>query len=292
MYPDPLVIRLGGRVLTVEDAGPDDGFPVLVHGGGGSRHLAPAGVRVARACGFRLIGYDRPGYGGSTAMPGRRIADCGADVAAILGGLGIGRAAAWGFSGGGPYALAMAALMPDVVAAVCLFAPLGPYGAPGLDFLHGMGDSYREEVTLFFADRGAARERFRADSAQMHARLSTPRGWLSQWGERAGRDAAHGDEAAEYLAAVFRDGWTHGDDGWWDDWSAFLSPWGFDVSAVAAPVRLWHGLADARCPPGHSRWLASRIPRITADFPEHQDHTNVEDDNRAAAFAWLRGQVR
>ena len=224
-------------------------------------------------------------------MPGRVIADCQADVAAIFGDLGISRVAVWGFSGGGPYALATAALLPDAVAAVCVLAPLGPYGAPGLDFLDGMADSYREEVRLFFADRAAARERFRADGAEMYSRLSRPDGWLRLWGARAGADAAHSREAAQFLASGFQDGWTHGDDGWWDDWSAFLSPWGFDLDDVAAPVGLWHGLADTRCPPGHGRWLAERIPRVIAHFPEDQDHTNIEENNRDAAYAWLQSQV-
>ena len=174
VYPDPRVIYLGDRALTVEDAGPDRGFPVLVHCGGGSRHLSPAAVREARLHGFRLISYDRPGYGGSTPMPDRLIADCCADVEAILGGLGISRIAVWGFSGGGPYALATAALLPNAVTAVCLFAPLGPYGAAGLDFLDGMADSYREEVRIFFSDRAAAREKFRSEAAEMFGRLSTP----------------------------------------------------------------------------------------------------------------------
>ena len=289
VYPDPRVIHLGDRALTVEDAGPDRGFPVLVHCGGGSRHLSPAAVREARLHGFRLISYDRPGYGGSTPMPDRVIADCCADVEAILGGLGISRIAVWGFSGGGPYALATAALLPNAVTAVCLFAPLGPYGAAGLDFLDGMADSYREEVRIFFSDRAAAREKFRAEAAEMFGRLSTPGGWLAQWGDRAGKDAAHGQEAADYLASIYQDGWTHGDDGWWDDWSAFLGPWGFDLAAITAPVSLWHGLADTRCPPGHSRWLAERIPRMTTHFPETEDHTNIEDNNRTAAYEWLRG---
>ncbi len=289
VYPDPRVIHLGDRALTVEDAGPDRGFPVLVHCGGGSRHLSPAAVREARLHGFRLISYDRPGYGGSTPMPDRVIADCCADVEAILGGLGISRIAVWGFSGGGPYALATAALLPNAVTAVCLFAPLGPYGAAGLDFLDGMADSYREEVRIFFSDRAAAREKFRSEAAEMFGRLSTPRGWLAQWGDRAGKDAAHGQEAADYLASIYQDGWTHGDDGWWDDWSAFLGPWGFDLAAITAPVSLWHGLADTRCPPGHSRWLAERMPRMTTHFPETEDHTNIEDNNRTAAYEWLRG---
>jgi pimeloyl-ACP methyl ester carboxylesterase len=288
MYPPPVEVRAGSRVLTVEDAGPPGGFPVLVHGGGGCRHLFPASVQEARGRGLRLISYDRPAYGGSTPMPGRVIADSAADVRAIFTELGITRAAVWGFSGGGPYALATAALMPELVAAVCLFAPLGPYGVPGLDFLQGMDESYREEVRIFFADRQAAREKFRVEAAEMYQRLSSAEGWLKTWGDRAGRDAAHDQAMAEYLALLFRDGWTHGDDGWWDDWSAFLSPWGFDLAAINAPVQLWHGLADTRCPPGHSRWLAARVQRITAHFPAHEDHTNIEENNRGAAYTWLQ----
>jgi pimeloyl-ACP methyl ester carboxylesterase len=288
MYPAPVEVHAGGRVLTVEDAGPPDGFPVLVHGGGGCRHLFPAAVQEARRRDLRLISYDRPAYGGSTPMPSRMIADSATDVRAIFAKLGITRAAVWGFSGGGPYALATAALVPEPVAAVCLFAPLGPYGVPGLDFLQGMDESYREEVRIFFADRPAAREKFRVESAEMYQRLSTAEGWLKTWGDRAGQDAAHGQAIAEYLALLLRDGWTHGDDGWWDDWSAFLSPWGFDLAAIKAPVQLWHGLADTRCPPDHSRWLAARIQRITVHFPEHEDHTNIEENNRGAAYTWLQ----
>ena len=291
MYPAPVVVPVGGREVVIEDAGPESGFPLLVHGGGGSRHLFPPAVRDARRHGFRLISYDRPGYGGSTPWPGRVIADCAGDVAGILGALGIDRLAVWGFSGGGPYALATAALLPDVVAAVCLFAPLGPYGVAGLDWLAGMDLSYREEVRVFFADRAAAREKFRLEAAEMSGRLSTPQGWLRSWGDRAGKDPAHGQAMADYLARCHRDGWANGDSGWWDDWSALLSPWGFDLEAVRAPVSLWHGQADTRCPPGHSRWLAERIPDIIAYFPEDQDHTNIEENNRAAAYAWLQDQA-
>ena len=107
-----------------------------------------------------------------------------------------------------------------------------------------------------------------------------------------GTDPAHDAASAQYLADGFRDGWTRGDEGWWDDWSAFLSPWGFDLSAITAPVSLWHGLADRRCPPSHGRWLAGRIPRVTARFPADEDHTNIEANNRVAGYAWIRALVR
>jgi pimeloyl-ACP methyl ester carboxylesterase len=291
MYPDPLVVQVGSRRLTVEDAGPPDGFPVLVHSGGGCRHLEPAAVRAARRHGLRLIGYDRPSYGGSTPSPGRSVADCAPDVRAIAGELGLGRLAVWGFSGGGPYALATAALLPEVVVAVCVLATIGPYDAPGLDWLDGMDDSYGEEVRLFFTDRAAARARFRVDAADAYRRLSLPQGWMETWGERAGTDDAHSLEAAEFLASGWRDGWTRGDEGWWDDWSAFLSPWGFALGDVAAPGSRWHGLADRRAPAAHGRWVAERLPQVTSHFPADEDHTNVEENNRAAGYAWIRAQV-
>lgn len=291
MFREPRVVSFDDRVLTVEDAGPPSGYPILVPRGGGSRHLSPALVREAQRYGFRLIGYDRPGYGGSTRLPGRTIAGCATDVSAILADLAIQKAAVWGFSGGGPYALATAALLPGVVTAVCVFAPLGPYGVEGLDFLDGMDESYREEVRLFFADRRAAREKFRTEAMEMYGRLSVPDWWLGQWGDRAHRDEAHSQEAADYLAAEHRDGWTNGDVGWWDDWSAFLSPWGFDLADVRAPVSLWHGLADTRCPLAHSRWLAAHLANVIVHYPEHDDHTSVEDNNRRTAMAWLREEV-
>ena len=197
----PRLVSSSSRRIAVEDAGPESGFPVLVHHGG-TRHLFPGAVRDARAQGLRLIGYDRPGQGRSSPQPGRVVADCAEDVRAIAAGLGIRRAALWGSSGGGPYALATAALLPDIVASVCLFASLGPYGQPGLDFAEGMGDGFREEIRIFFAEPALARATFRAQSAQFASLASSPAWWMSRWGDQAGQDAAHSQEWADYLALV------------------------------------------------------------------------------------------
>jgi hypothetical protein len=62
---------------------------------------------------------------------------------------------------------------------------------------------------------------------------------------------------------------------------------GARIAEVNAPVMLWHGLADTRCPPNHSRWLTGQLPHITAHFPETEDHADVEENNRPSAFAWL-----
>src|SRR5215471_8175296 len=129
-----------GRTLSVEDYGDPGGRPVLVHTGTpNSRLLYGPNVTDAAARGLRLIGYDRPGYGGSDPQPGRTVADCAADVRAICAALGIGRLAMWGISGGGPHVLACAALLPDLVVAAASLASLAPSDAEGLDYYAGMG---------------------------------------------------------------------------------------------------------------------------------------------------------
>jgi pimeloyl-ACP methyl ester carboxylesterase len=67
------------------------------------------GIADAEKKGIRLIGYDRPGYGGSTAHPGYTVASGAQDVRAIAEALGHDRIGIWGISGRGPYALGCAA---------------------------------------------------------------------------------------------------------------------------------------------------------------------------------------
>ncbi len=117
-----------GRVLQVLERGIPDGRPVLVHNGSpNSRLLFDHSVELAERQGIRLISYDRPGYGGSSRHAGRTVADCAADVRAIATALSIDRLAVWGISGGGPHAIACAALLPELVPAVAVLASLAPW---------------------------------------------------------------------------------------------------------------------------------------------------------------------
>lgn len=273
--------------LAYEDSGPPGGFPVVVCSGSpGSRVLDPKIVRTAEKLGLRVIGYDRPGYGGRPPQPGRRTADTAEDLRRLADDLGLTRIALWGPSGGVGHALAGAALLPDLVTAACVFAGFAAYGEPGFDFVAGMSAELAEEVAIFFADPAQAREKFRADAAAMAASLSAPGGWMERWGERAGTDDAHDLETATYLADVCAEALRDGDDGWWEDWVAVLSPWGFDPGDIRVPVRLWHGTEDF-VPVAHGRWLAATVPTMTASFPEGLDHSDIFEFARDEALEWL-----
>lgn len=280
-----------GGIIRVEESGAPDGKPLLVHPGSpGSRRLfRPDAELAAREFGLRLLSYDRPGYGGRPHRKGRRVADAVADVRCIARALGIERMGAWGLSGGGSYALACAALLPELVTGAAVFASFAPYGSPGLDFCEGMSPEYAHEVGLFFTDRTSARQHWRQDAAQLMGTASTPEGWMARWDDAAGTDDAHSWEVACHLAAVVRDSLSDGDDGWWDDWAAILTPWGCDLTATRVPVRLWHGARDHAVPVVHGRWLAAHVPGIVAHISESEDHTNVEYNHKEEAYAWLGG---
>ena len=280
-----------GEPIRVEEFGEPDGKPLLVHHGSpGSRRLfRPDAESAARGFGLRLLGYDRPGYGGRPRHEGRSIADAVVDVRCVAEALGIERLGVWGLSGGGSYALACAALLPELVTGAAVFASFAPYGSPGLDFCEGWPPEYRREVGLFFTDRPTARENWRKDADRFLATLGTPEAWMDRWGAAAGTDDARSWDVACHLAAGIRDSLTDGDHGYWDDWAAVLTPWGFDPATVRAPVRLWHGTLDRAVPVVHGRWLAAHVPGIVAHLPESEDHTNIEHNNRTAAWAWLSG---
>ena len=148
---DPIVRELrvatpDGRSLDVYQAGPDDGDTLLFHTGTPSAAI-PYGPAVAAMAerGLRYVAFNRPGYGSSTRRPGRAVADVGDDARTVLDAVGASSAVTIGWSGGGPHALACAALLPDRIRAAALIAGVAPYPADGLDYLGGIGAENIEE---------------------------------------------------------------------------------------------------------------------------------------------------
>jgi pimeloyl-ACP methyl ester carboxylesterase len=129
-----------GRRLDVELTGPDDGRALVFHNGtpGAGVVFAPLAQAGAER-GLRHIAYSRPGYGQSDRRPGRTVADCVADVAAIADELGIERFFTVGWSGGGPHALACAALLPERTIAAATLASVAAAAGTGSELAGRVG---------------------------------------------------------------------------------------------------------------------------------------------------------
>jgi len=277
-----------GRTLAVEDAGDPAGRPVLVHEGTPcSRHLYGRWVADAAGRGLRLIGYDRPGYGGSTPQPGRSIADCADDVRAICAALEIDRLAMWGWSGGGAHVLACAALLPDLVVAAASLASSAPYGADGLDWFAGMTQDDVDSNRLLLTDPQAAR-----------ANIDQDREWLlaasaSEMAQGFGSAAPPVDAAVlqgempAWLADAIHDALAPGSQGWCDDAFAHVRPWGFELADITVPVLLLHGRQDTETPFGHGQWLAAHIPGVEAWLLDNDGHLTLAEHRIGDVHAWL-----
>ena len=277
-----------GRTLLVEEGGESGGLPIFsLAGTPNSRHLFSGHLALAEKEGIRLIGYDRPGYGGSTPKPGRTIADGAADVRIIADALRIERFALWGISGGGPHALACASLLEGRAVAVASLASPAPYPAPGLDYFAGMGEMNVDDTKLYLHDPQAARKKTEADREAMLT--ATPDG-IREFMQTllSPVDAAVlTGEFAEHLASNLRDGLAPGIEGWWDDGCAGLSPWGFELESIRVPLMLWHGRQDRFVPFSHGEWLAKAIPRVEAHLSDEDGHLTLTMNRLPAIHAWL-----
>jgi pimeloyl-ACP methyl ester carboxylesterase len=251
-----------------------------------SRHLYGPHVRDAAERGLRLIGYDRPGYGGSSPQPGRTVADCAGDVRAICAELGIDRLAMWGISGGGPHVLACAALLPDLVTAAASLASLAPFDAEGLDYFAGMGQDNVDDICLFLTDEAAARAKTDKDREEMLA--TSPANAASGIESLlTPTDAAVlNGELAEYLVSSSQDGLAPGSQGWWED-TCMIRPWGFDLAGITVPVLLLHGRQDMFVPFGHGGWLAAHIPCVEARLLDDDGHLTLLRNRVPEVHAWL-----
>jgi pimeloyl-ACP methyl ester carboxylesterase len=281
-----------GRELCVEVAGDGSAGTVLVCAGTpNSRHLYSRWVDDAVARGLRLVGYDRPGYGGSTPHPGRTVADGAAEVRSIAQSLGVDSLLVWGFSGGGPYALACAALLPDLVRAAAAVCSVAPWEAPGLDYFTGMGEDNVEDIKLMLDDPDAARRKCAQDREELMA--VTAEGIVESWKtllSPVDASALRGDFAT-FLANGIHDGLAPGEQGWWDDGVAHMAPWGFELDTVRVPVKIWHGRQDRFVPFQHGEWLAANVAGAEADLSETDGHLTLLIDKVPDIHAWLAGHL-
>jgi pimeloyl-ACP methyl ester carboxylesterase len=250
-----------GRQLEYLMTGPSEGPALLFHSGMPSSAVDFSWLTgPATALGLRTISYSRPGYGRSTARPGRSVADAVEDVTALLDELGVTEFRTLGWSGGGPHALACAALLSDRCLATTVLASLAPYQAGDLDFLAGMEQENIEEWNAAIAGFDELDALLRPFApAFREATAASVREDFDNLLSSADK-AVLTDTFADELAYAFRRAVETGIDGWRDDGLAFVKHWGFAVSEITAPVAVWHGRQDRLVPFAHGEWLAAEIP--------------------------------
>ena len=273
------------RRLTVDGAsveylvsGPDDAPDLLLfHGGSPSAAVERPGLtRAAAAAGMRVASYSRGGYGNSERQEGRSVADEVAISTALADRLGHDRFFTVGLSGGGPVALACAALVPERVRACLTLASIAPLTETGDAWrtlwspaqLREWDELKEGNLAKLIPDFEAAVRIFsRMTRRRLEALGGTPDPRALAYG--------HDIEFVPWLVRSMRRAVQRGYFGYLDDNLAQARDWGFRVSSIEVPVVVLHGELDRLVPVANGRWLAANIPTARSVILPDAGHGSV-----------------
>ncbi len=187
---------------------------------------------------------------------GHRVVEATPDLIRLVDHLGLDTVAVSGYSGGGPYALAVAAS-----------AALGPRVTQVL---------LRASVAPEMGPRDPRDERIHQRAG--HIAWNDYLEWFAadpdEPAEMAPSDEAYFADPmiVEGAMATLAEGAQQGVEGTAADLWAFAQPWGFDLADVAQAVTIWQGDADTRVPVAHARELATQLPRATLHIVPGDGH--------------------
>ena len=263
-----------GRILGIAEYGDPHGRPLFYfHGFPASRLEAALTDEAAARLSIRIIAPDRPGIGLSDYQPGRLIGDWPADVTELADALGLGRFAVLGVSGGGPYALACAAKIPERLSAVGIVGGLGPVDTEGA--MQGMSALSRFYLLLFRRAPGAGRMLF-ALAAQIARRY--PDRLFSLFTANVSapdREALARPEIRNLFLASLNEAVRRGSRGGARELYLYTRSWGFDLACIRVTVDLWHGRLDATVPAVMGEHLARTIPDCRSRFLPDEGHFSL-----------------
>ena len=290
------VVSADGRTVAYATWGDPDGFPVLaLHGTPGSRMSRWPREALYRELRVWLVTHDRAGYARSDRRRGRCVADEVDDVLLLADELGIDRFGVTGGSGGGPHALACAAVIPPErllrVSCAVGTAPFGPQGLERDEWFAGMDAENVKEFGWALAGEEVLAPRLEELMAKMSSGVDAGPAALLDGFELSESDRAA--LARPEMVQVFRESVREqalgGVGGWVDDELALLSPWGFELEQVAVPVLVRYGVTDVLVPAAHGAWLAAHVPGCVVKIDDAGGHLGEDPEREIAEnVAWLR----
>ena len=259
-----LIPLASGRRVAVLEYGDPHGTPLFYFHGWPAAGVQGALVdAAARELGVRVLSPDRPGIGASDFHPQRRLLDWPPLLRELAAALGIARCRVLGVSGGGPYALAAAWALPELVetaGVVCGAPPLA-----GIEDTRGLQPAYRALLGLHRRSPGVVRGLFHAlrPFALWH-----PPTWFVSLMTRlvlppCDTAALTAPDSGALAMNAFHESWRQSALGVFTDAEIYSAPWGFAPREIRTPVRLWHGAEDRNFVPAFAETLAREMPACT-----------------------------
>jgi pimeloyl-ACP methyl ester carboxylesterase len=264
-----------GRRLAYTEYGDADGTPAIYcHGFPGSRLEARLAHAAAATLGIRLIAPDRPGFGRSDFLPGRRFADWPRDLAALSDALALERFDLVGVSGGAPYAIAGGQMLGDRVRRIALVCGLGEFTGE-----HATAGMNRAAATAIALQRHWPTAGYRIYrhlvGPTLHRFPEAAFRILVENATTADREVLADAAVRDAVIASFSEAFHAGAAGPAHEIGLITRPWDVDPRRVRQPVTLWHGEADRTVPVAMGRRHAALLADVDAHFVPGEGHFSL-----------------
>lgn len=286
------ILLPSGRTLAFAEFGKPNGRPIIyLHGFPTCRLEAMAFDTPARRANVRLIAPDRPGIGHSSFTSGRKILDHVDDVKALSQHLQIEKFAVLGVSGGAPYALVCASMLPkEKLTGVGILSGMGTYEKEDLGLVpmasrvtgwlanntpRSLGFItnilvavlqrvvkwrwVQERIDQMIDNEGTSRNKLETNVIDLS---------MEDTVKERSRPAAKRERLLNMVFEPFRKGSM----GVVHEAAILSQSWGFNLEEVDYPVVIWHGAKDANAPIDWVRAMAERIPN--AKLHEYKEETH------------------
>lgn len=272
-------IELGdGRTLTYAVYGNAAARPVFYFHGTPSSRLEPLllesyGISLTgllEEAGLQLIAVDRPGMGGSSFHPKGNFISFAADVAELANVLGIQKAQVLCWSGGGPYALAIAFQYPKLISGVSIICGFTRPFAKDMFQLMGMNKWY------FHLAKHAPLLLMGAMNLLKHKAIrSTVPQWITglPYADYALlKNPAH---LADLAQLTLKEAARQGARGPLHEARAYYHPFGFSLAAIQQPVHYWWGTKDMSVIRLHAEAVEAEAPAAVMHYREEEGHLSL-----------------
>lgn len=263
-----------GRQLGYARYGCDGAIPAFYfHGLPGSRREGKIFHEACLRAGVQLIAPDRPGYGLSDPVPGPRLLRWPQLIGQLADHLAFERFYLFAISGGAPYALACATLLPDRVCGTGICCGLGEVSR--LELRAGMAPQAR--LGFWLAERSAVGLDLSYGTVTRLAARHLPElsiRIMARLNGEPDRSVLRQSDIKRLFAASLHEAFRQGSAGGLADLCTAVLPWPFNPSGIAS-LLLWHGRRDAVVPWQHSARLARCVPAARLHSIDGEGHFSL-----------------
>jgi pimeloyl-ACP methyl ester carboxylesterase len=263
-----------GRTLGYALQGDPEGVPCFYfHGWPSARVQGALMDEAGKKYGLKIISPDRPGIGLSDIHVGRELMDWPGVLKELAAHVRAEKFHVLGWSGGGPYVLVTAKMMPERLLSATILC-----GAPPLTFLgyEHMFWLYRLMIRLRHAFPTVLGLLLRAGERIAKGEPDRPPlKWLLGMLGPADRAVLARRDVFSVVRMGILEALRRGPKAVIADADIYLSEWGFEVGDIGMQIHFWHGKQDRNIDWRYTEKLAGIMPQVTTHWLEEEGHYSL-----------------